>query len=134
MKKKKKIIICFCFSLLILLIAIQLYSIYSYEGNLVFSIWNESRKEGDIEIYIDGNKTITMEEDLGIYYSHSIFISPKNHTFCIKFNDYISKDLKFNTFFFTIIRVSIQTDSYYNTPNEVHFRIKIQKWPKLFIF
>jgi len=131
---KKKIIICFCFCFsLLLLIAIQLYSIYSFDGNLVFSIWNESRKKGDIEIYVDGNKTITLKEGSGIYYSHSIFVSPKNHTVVIKFNDYVSKDIKFNSFFFTIIRVSIQTDRYNNTPNEVHYEIKIQKWPQLLL-
>ena len=126
MNKKGIISVCCLFGLLVVL---QVLNICIHQGNLVFSIWNETQKKGDIEIFIDGEKITTLEKDSGVYYYYSTFVSPKNHILELKFNGYKSQKIKFNTFLFTIICVDLQRDRE-NTPNDViRFRINITKSP-----
>jgi hypothetical protein len=130
MRKKNKIFFCIVCSLLV---AWQVFGLYFHKGNLVFFFFYESRQKGDIEIYIDGKKIKTLEDDSIVYYFYSTFVSPKNHILVIKFNNFESEEIKFNAILFTCISVDIQSNRYDNPDNIVHFRINKSKWPLIFV-
>lgn len=120
MKRSKKIFILFISFLAIYLLVTQVYYIFKNDGNLIVYLTNESFSDSlTVELFLDDELIAKdfLANEVIFFNKYTFNVNPTAHSFKIKINNDMSREIKIYTFFVTWVIIEYFDPNQRSYPN-----------------